>query len=225
MSRLAEQRARDLDHLPVRERERGRQLVRVDAARCRAARTPRRRGGRARAAGSGRAALAARCARKRFSATVIHGISVSSWKTVPTPRARASCGLRKSTSSPRTRTDARVRLEHAAQDLDHRALAGAVLADERVHLAELGAERRRRAARARRRTTRDHAVPSIAGRSVLGSSSRPAREYGGAAAFAAAARRRSVLLREASPSACRGRPCRSAPPGRRSSRWPSGRSR
>src|SRR5581483_4623298 len=42
--------------------------------------------------------------RKRFSATVSHGISVSSWKTVPTPSARASSGRRNSTSPPRTRS-------------------------------------------------------------------------------------------------------------------------
>src|SRR5262249_19372135 len=40
----------------------------------------------------------------RFSATVIHGISVSSWKTVATPSACASCGRARSTSSPRIRT-------------------------------------------------------------------------------------------------------------------------
>src|SRR5581483_4075213 len=40
----------------------------------------------------------------RFSATVIHGISVSSWKTVATPSAWASCGRERSTSSPLTRT-------------------------------------------------------------------------------------------------------------------------
>src|SRR5205814_6108692 len=36
---------------------------------------------------------------------------------------------------------ARVRPKNAAQDLDHRALAGAVFADERMHLAEVRAER------------------------------------------------------------------------------------
>jgi hypothetical protein len=38
------------------------------------------------------------------------------------------------------RQRAGVRLQHPAQDLDQRALAGAVLTDERVHLAEVGDE-------------------------------------------------------------------------------------
>ena len=52
------------------------------------------------------------------------------------PARRA--GRERSTSSPLTRTTPSSGLSTPLEDLDHRALAGAVLADERVHLAEVG---------------------------------------------------------------------------------------
>ena len=80
----------------------------------------------------------ARLARmSRFSATVIQGSSVSSWNTVHTPSACARSGPLICTGGALDPDFARVRPQPPAQKLDQRALAGAVFADERVHLSRM----------------------------------------------------------------------------------------
>ena len=72
---------------------------------------------------------------KMFSATVSSGNSSSSWKIVAMPRRWASCGLAKRTVLAVQADGAGVGLVEAGDDLDQRRLAGAVLAEQRMHLA------------------------------------------------------------------------------------------
>ena len=145
---------------------------------------------------AGRAALA----QKRFSATVIQGNSVSSWKTVPTPSRGRECGSDKSTSLPAIRTMPRVGSEDAAEELDHRALAGAVFADQRVHLAEVGAAKDASCERVHATEDREMRIPSIAGLSGSALTRHGARDGRRRSRPTPWARR---LLRHT--SACRGR--------------------
>ena len=145
-------RAHDLDDLPLGERDvldqraagrcgrcRGRRAAPPPAAsmRPRSIRPSRPRGSRA---------------ISRFSATVIQGSRVSSWNTVPdAERVRHPPGRRGRPRWPSMRI-ARVGPQPAAEHLDQGALAGAVLADQRVHLAGATAEGGVVAAPARRRS-------------------------------------------------------------------------
>ena len=79
-----------------------------------------------------RAALAAD---EQFSATVRSGKSCSSWWMMPMPSRLASRGEAKCTGVPSSSSSAAGRLLDAGQDLHERGLAGAVLADQRVHAA------------------------------------------------------------------------------------------
>ena len=65
-----------------------------------------------------------------FSATVRFGTSVSSWWTKASPRRVASSGPWRRTGSPSIDDLALVGLDDAGEDLDQRALAGAVLAEQ-----------------------------------------------------------------------------------------------
>ena len=80
------------------------------------------------------------CPRKMFSATVSSGNSSSSWNTVAMPAACASCGPLKLDLAAVDPDRARVRPVDAGDDLDQRRLAGAVLAQKRMHLAGMDVE-------------------------------------------------------------------------------------
>ena len=76
--------------------------------------------------------------RTRFSATVMVGTELYSWWTTATP---AACERALGNSAGRLAVDldrTGIGLDQAGDDLDQRALAGAVLAEQRHHLA--GAE-------------------------------------------------------------------------------------
>ena len=70
-----------------------------------------------------------------FSATVMTGMSMKCWCTIPIPRSIASFGEWMRTGSPLIADLALVRVVEAVEDAHQRRLAGAVLAEERVHLA------------------------------------------------------------------------------------------
>ena len=70
-----------------------------------------------------------------FSATVITGISMKCWCTMPIPRAIASLAELNATGLPLMTDLARVGPVEAVEDVHQRRLAGPVLAEERVHLA------------------------------------------------------------------------------------------
>ena len=70
-----------------------------------------------------------------FSATVITGISMKCWCTIPIPSAIASCGERIAIGLPLTRISPSSGPVEAVEDVHQRRLAGAVLAEQRVHLA------------------------------------------------------------------------------------------
>ena len=73
--------------------------------------------------------------RTMFSRTVKLSASMKCWWTMPMPAAMASAGLRKCTSRPSSEDRALVGAVHAVEGLHQRRLAGAVLTDDRVHLA------------------------------------------------------------------------------------------
>ncbi len=70
-----------------------------------------------------------------FSATVITGMSMKCWCTIPIPRSIASFGELMRTFSPFDEDLALVRVVEAVEDAHQRRLAGAVLPEQRVHLA------------------------------------------------------------------------------------------
>ena len=70
-----------------------------------------------------------------FSATVITGISMKCWCTIPIPRAIASCAELDAHGLAVDQDLALVRVVEPVQDVHQRRLAGAVLAEQRVHLA------------------------------------------------------------------------------------------
>ena len=70
-----------------------------------------------------------------FSATVITGISMKCWWTMPIPRSIASRGELIVTGLPLIEDLALVGPVEAVEDVHQRRLAGAVLAEQRVHLA------------------------------------------------------------------------------------------
>ena len=70
-----------------------------------------------------------------FSATVITGISMKCWCTIPIPRSIASARRADLDRFPVDQDLALVRAVEAVEDVHQRGLAGAVLAEERVHLA------------------------------------------------------------------------------------------
>ena len=72
---------------------------------------------------------------------------------VAMPAFIAACGLANATGSPSQLDAALVGLVHAGEHLDQRGLAGAVLAEQAVHLAGPDLELRRRRAPARRGTS------------------------------------------------------------------------
>ena len=74
-------------------------------------------------------------ARTMFSATVITGMSMKCWCTIPIPRSIASFGESIRTRSPLIEDLALVRVVEPVEDAHERRLAGAVLAEQRVHLA------------------------------------------------------------------------------------------
>ena len=77
----------------------------------------------------------------RFSATVIQGSRVSSWKTVQAP-CRMRVGRTGEMDLPPLEADgAGIGPDASAEDLDQGALAGAVLADQRMDLADARGER------------------------------------------------------------------------------------
>ena len=81
--------------------------------------------------------------RRRFCSIVRSGTSAGSWKTGASPMRAACAGEETRIASPVHLDHAAVRPDHAGQDLDERALAGAVRAEERVHLTRLDDERGR----------------------------------------------------------------------------------
>ena len=70
-----------------------------------------------------------------FSATVITGMSMKCWCTMPMPAAIAACGESIEIGLPVEQDLALVGLVEPVEDVHQRRLAGAVLAEERVHLA------------------------------------------------------------------------------------------
>ena len=70
-----------------------------------------------------------------FSATVMTGMSMKCWCTMPSPESIASLAELKLTDLPRDEDLARVGLVEPVQDVHQRRLPGAVLTEERVHLA------------------------------------------------------------------------------------------
>ena len=70
-----------------------------------------------------------------FSATVITGMSMKCWCTIPIPAPIASRADANSTRLPFSSDLTRVGAVEAVEDVHQRRLAGAVLAEQRVHLA------------------------------------------------------------------------------------------
>ena len=71
-----------------------------------------------------------------FSATVITGMSMKCWCTMPIPASIASFGeLERDAARPLTRISPSSGLVEPVEDVHQRRLAGAVLAEQRVHLA------------------------------------------------------------------------------------------
>ena len=70
-----------------------------------------------------------------FSATVITGISMKCWCTIPIPTSIASLADANDTGFPAQADLAGVGLVQPVEDVHQRRLAGAVLAQQRVHLA------------------------------------------------------------------------------------------
>ena len=79
--------------------------------------------------------VSARSPSTMFSATVITGISMKCWWTIPIPRSIASLGELIATGFPLIADLALVGLVEAVEDVHQRRLAGAVLAEQGVHLA------------------------------------------------------------------------------------------
>ncbi len=75
-----------------------------------------------------------------FSATLSVGASLSSWKIIRTPAARARAGVQAAVRLLADAHLARVGLVVAGEDADERRLAGAVLAEQHEHLAGAGVE-------------------------------------------------------------------------------------
>ena len=75
-----------------------------------------------------------------FSATVITGISMKCWCTIPIPAPIASRAERERDGLAVQQDLARVRPVEAVEDVHQRRLAGAVLAEQRVHLAAADVE-------------------------------------------------------------------------------------
>ena len=69
-----------------------------------------------------------------FSATVITGMSMKCWCTMPMPRLMASRGDDIVTVSPADQDLALVRVVEAVEDVHQRGLPGAVLAKQRMYL-------------------------------------------------------------------------------------------
>ena len=79
---------------------------------------------------------------KTFSATDRSGKSVGSWKMIAIPASRAAAGpVEDERAAVGVDERAAVGRVDAAEDLDERRFAGAVLADERVHLAAVEVDR------------------------------------------------------------------------------------
>ena len=79
---------------------------------------------------------AARSASTMFSATVITGMSMKCWCTMPMPALIASFARRRHLDDLAVDDDlALVGVVEAVEDVHQRRLAGAVLAEQRVHLA------------------------------------------------------------------------------------------
>ena len=70
-----------------------------------------------------------------FSATVMTGMSMKCWCTIPIPRSIASLGRGYVHGLAVDQDLALVRAVEPVEDVHERRLAGAVLAEERVHLA------------------------------------------------------------------------------------------
>ena len=70
-----------------------------------------------------------------FSATVITGISMKCWCTIPTPASIAALGEPSCTGLPAITDLALVRVVEPVEDVHQRRLAGAVLAEQGVDLA------------------------------------------------------------------------------------------
>ena len=99
-----------------------------------------RRGRARRASIAGRRA-AAWTASARFSATVMSGSSAGCWWTIASPSCCATSGVRPVDGLAGERDRALVGRDLAAGDAHQRRLAGAVLAEQRVHLARPQLER------------------------------------------------------------------------------------
>ena len=78
--------------------------------------------------------------RKTFCATVSVGTRLISWNAMATPAARAASAVKDGQRHAADLDRPRRRRLHAAQDLQDRRLAGAVLAEQRMHLARQDVE-------------------------------------------------------------------------------------
>ena len=132
-----------LDDLPLGDREVGRDGAAVDVVDAVAPQDRRRRRRQPAPPDQARAGPGADRCSSRFSATVRSGSSDSSWNAVATPSWRRAAGsTTRRTGCPKISTVAPVGADQSTEDLDQRALAGAVLAGERVDLSGTRRERR-----------------------------------------------------------------------------------
>ena len=74
-----------------------------------------------------------------FWATVIDGTRLVSWNTMAMPSAKASDGTESSIGLPSNSISPEVSLMHAGEHLGQRRFAGAILADDSMDFAGLGA--------------------------------------------------------------------------------------
>ena len=222
--RIDAQRARDLDDALLAERQRCRRAVSICSAR------PTRSIWRAASASnlassarSSRSMLASAPARPRrwapiatFSSTVMSGTSLTCWKVRAMPSCATSCGGALSMVLPSTRDGAAGGGQHAGDQVEGRALAGAVGADQRDDLAGLDVERHI--------VDGDHAAELLARALDLQQRRRGVVGAAGAAGSASAgagplARRRVTASAPSATATRRSAPAAAAPPAGCRTRW------
>ena len=131
--RLLQQRADDLDALPLRHRQRVHRARRVE-------RQPVALRDFAHPRGHVGGVRAASCASEMFSATVSVSNSEKCWNTIAMPRLRARAGLAIDDGLAVPADGPGIGTHDAVDDLHQRRLAGAVLAQHRVDLARCDRE-------------------------------------------------------------------------------------
>ena len=136
----AVERLQDLDALLLADADVLDACIRVDREARSAPASSRTRASRAARSRAARRRASAPPPRTMFSATVITGISMKCWCTIPIPAAIASFAESNATGFPFDPDLALVGPVEPVEDVHQRRLAGAVLAEQRVHLARLEVE-------------------------------------------------------------------------------------